>query len=214
MIRKAPFTAQSRGRKQMMTMSKEIVIRDAVLYFVRNNSPRSRDGLKDLVQYFLLRLPVSRPQNIVFNNGIPGNVFIQNFLSRRSDLAFKFRSKFDRSRELAISQGKQFPSSCSLHQEYQKNNIKSGEQVFNIDESGFSASSADRSKAKALFNGNTRSYSVALEYSSNSNHVTIMPVLLVCGRSWNHLIVLQGKCTNYRVMEDVSTVTTASYLPL
>lgn len=133
-------------------------------FFALNNTPLSRDGRKDLVQYFVLQLPALRQQRILFKNVRPENVFIQNFFSRHSVLSFKRRSNLDRSRQLAMLPENISRHLAQLHQVYQKYDIKSPEQVFNNDESGFSARTTDRSRGKALFEVKTRSDLVALEW--------------------------------------------------
>lgn len=80
-----------------------------------------------------------------------------------------------------------------LQQVYQNYDGKSAEQVFKIDESSFYAWNADRSRDKALLQGNARLNLVALECSSNADHMKFIPVVSAYGWDSNPVIVLKGK---------------------
>lgn len=120
----------------------------------------------------------------------------------------------DQRRQLIMSPENRSRHLALLHHVYKTYDKTYAEQVFNIYKSGSLARAADKIRTKTLLEANARSDSVAFEWSSNAYHVTIMPVILACGRAWNPLIVLQDTRMNSRVMEDGSSVPPASLIYL
>lgn len=75
-------------------------------------------------------------------------------------------------------------------------------QVFNIDESGFSARKASLSHVKAFFRASSLANSIALNWSSKTEHLTLIPVVSADGRAWSPISILPGMRAKYRTRED------------
>ncbi|PXF46225.1 hypothetical protein BWQ96_04010 [Gracilariopsis chorda] len=101
-----------------------------------------------------------------------------------------------------------------LKQVFNEYKITKPEQVFNIDESGFSTRTTSRSRAKAVFDAKGRSNSVELNWATNAQqHVTMMAVVSADGRAWSPLAVLPGKQAKFRKRHDGTRETPSMFLP-
>ena len=100
-----------------------------------------------------------------------------------------------------------------LHYIYKEYKISNGEQVFNLDEGGFSTRTAPRARAKAVMETCGRSNSVGLKWSANADHVTLMPVVSADGTAWRPIAILSGKRHKWRKRDDGSVETPATFLP-
>ncbi|PXF46856.1 Pogo transposable element with KRAB domain [Gracilariopsis chorda] len=204
---------QTRGRPPSLTPSEEQTICEAVLHFSNRGTPLSRECFKDMVQCYVRVLPQSRRLQILFKNYRPGEYFVRRFLRRHQEISLKRRSNLEKLRAIAMSPENLASHFARIVQVYKEYKINSPEQVFNIDESGFSVRTATRAHSKALFNSKGRSNSVELKWSGNAQHVTIMPVVSGDGRAWSPLVVLQGARAKYRLRADGTRETPSCYLP-
>lgn len=186
---------------------------DALLHYADNGTPLSRECTKDAFQTFIRRLPIQRRRHLPFNDDRPGDVFIKKFLSRHPSLSMRRRAHLERSRANAMSVTNLASFYARLKQVYREYNISSAEQVFNLDESGFSTRTAARARAKALMRSNGRNNSVELKWSANAEHATVMPVVSADGKVWNPVVILCGAWAKYRIMQDGRRESPANYLP-
>lgn len=76
------------------------------------------------------------------------------------------------------------------------------EQLFKIDENGFSTGTAARLRAKARFDAKKHSNSVELNEAANVQLGTITPAISADGRAWSPLAVLAGKQWKHRTRPD------------
>ena len=87
-----------------------------------------------------------------------------------------------------------------LAQEYKKYDITSPRQLFNIDESGVLTRNGGRGKGKANMRASGRSNATELEFASNAEHLTVMPVLSADVHTWPLVVIMPGSCTKYAKM--------------
>lgn len=210
--RPIPF-ASTRGRRTTLTTTEEELISNAVLHFSSKGTPLSRECFKELVKCFVQRLPQKRRNQLAYANDKPGDCFVRNFLKRHEQITLKRRTNLQKMRADAMSPQNLAEHFARLAQAYKEYQICSPEQIFNIDESGFSVRTATHARSKALFNSKGRSNSTELKWTANAQHVTIMPVVSGDGRAWSPLVVLPGARAEYRKREDGTLETPSCYLP-
>ena len=147
-----------------------------------------------------------------FRNLRPGDKFLSGFFKRNSAISLKRRCNLEKDRATAIS-----PTNIAEHsrlqQAYNEYNICSGAQIFNLDESGFSTETAYRARAKGVMEASGRSNSIELKWSSNADHVTLMPVVSADGRARDPVAIAPGKRAKYRIRPDGTRETPSFYLP-
>ena len=100
-----------------------------------------------------------------------------------------------------------------LQQAYDEYGIKSGEQIFNLDETGFSTKTAYRTRAKGVMEAKGRSNGTDLKWSANAYHVTLMPIVSADGCAWDPVAIAPRKRAKYRIRPDGIPETPACYLP-
>ena len=99
-----------------------------------------------------------------------------------------------------------------LQQAYDEYGVKSEEQIFNLHETGFSTRTANRARSKGVMEAMGRSNSTELKWSSNADHVTLMPIVSADGRAWDPVSIALGKRAKYRIRPDGIRETPACYL--
>ena len=186
----------------VFTKQEEIIIRDAVMEFAARGNPLSRPCFRDLVKTFELGLPIQKQMKITFKNLRPGDDFVRKFVERHPQLRLKRRTQLEMSRARAMSAENLAKHFARLKQAYEKYNITSPSQKFNLDESGFSMRTASRARAKALFDAEARSNSIELKWKQNAQNVTVMPVVSADGRCWSPVFVLSGKKQKVRELSN------------
>ena len=201
------------GRRPCLEPAEEQIITDAALNFARNGTPHSRECLKDLIQHFIRRLPLQRQTKLPFRECRPGDRYLKSFMTRNPSISMKRRCTLEKDRAIAMSPHNLAEHFARLQQLYKEFGIKSGAQIFNLDESGFSTRTAFRVRAKAAMERQGRSNSTELKWAGNAAHVTIMPVVSADGTVWTPVAILRGKRAKYNIREDGSHETPASYLP-
>ena len=206
-------TMRPTGHRPTLTKSEETLIADSAIEFARNGTPLSRDGLKDLVQHFCERLPTARQAALPFKNLRPGDKFLSCFFKRNCALSLKKRCNLETDRAIAMSPTNIAEHYARLQQAYNEYGICSGAQIFNLDESGFSTKTAYRARAKGVMEASGRSNSIELKWSSNADHVTLMPIFSADGRAWDPVAIAPSKLAKYRIGPDGSRETPSCYLP-
>lgn len=115
---------------------------DSAIDFVRNGTPFSREGRKDLVQNFCERLPEEQLAAIPFVNLRPGDNFLSRFFTRNPILSLKRHGILEKDRATAICPENIAELLARLQEAYDEYGITSGEHIFNLDEFGFSTRTA------------------------------------------------------------------------
>ncbi|CDF33433.1 unnamed protein product [Chondrus crispus] len=213
MKRSVTFNDERCGRKPVLFTEEEQTIKKAALEFSRNGTPLSRECLKDLVQMFVNSLPLSHQNALPFKDTRTGDSFVRNFLNRHKERSLKRRANLEKPRADAMSPVTMAEHFARLHQVYREYKITSAQQIFNLDESGFSMRTVHRSRTKAVFERTARSNSKELKWSKNAEHATIMPVVSADGRVWCPVAILPGKRSKYRIRADGKKETPSCYLP-
>ena len=201
------------GHPPTLTKKEETLIANSAIELARNGTPLSRDGLKDLVQHFCERLPTARRATLPFEDLRPGDKFLSGFFKRNSALSLKRRCNLETDRAIAMSPTNIAEHYARLQQEYNEYGICSGAQIFNLDESGFSTKTDYRARAKGVTEASGRSNSIELKWSSNADHVTLMPIVSANDRAWDPVAIAPGKRAKYRIRPDGSRETPICYLP-
>ena len=201
------------GRLPCLEPAEEQMITDAALDFARSGTPLSRECLKDLMQHFIGRLPLQRQTKLPFRECRPGDRYFKSFMTRNPSISMKRRCNLEKDRAIAMSPHNLAEHFARLQQLYKEIGINSGAQIFNPDESGFSTLTAFRAREKAAMERQGRSNSTELKWAGNAAHVTIMLVVPADGTVWTPVAILPGKRAKYRIREDGSRETPASYLP-
>ena len=185
----------------------------SAIEFARNGTPISRGGLKDLVQHYCERIPTARRAALPFKNIRPGDKILSGFFKRNSALSLKKRCNLETDRAIAMSPTNIAEHYARLQQAYNEYGICSGARIFNLDESGFSTKTAYRALAKGVMEASGRSNSIELKWSSNADHVTLMPTVSADGRAWDPVAIAPGKRAKYLIRPDGSRENPSCYLP-
>ena len=201
------------GRRPCLSSGQEKMIEDAILDCADRGFPLSHADIADMVQVFVLRLPKHVRERLPFKNNRPGPDFVRSFLKRHSKIRMRRRAALEQKRKTAMSPHNMAMHFARLKKAYTRFEIVSPAQVFNIDESGVSTRTGGRGKGKAAMNAEGRSNAVELEFSSNAEHVTLMPVVSADGKAWPPVIVFPGVFHKFRVLPDGKKEFLHDYLP-
>lgn len=194
--------ACTRGKPNALLLSEEIIILEALRYFSSLGTSLSRESFNDLVQHYVQCLPLARKKVIPFSHYRLGDSFMKNFLKRHPEVTFKRKSYLEKMRAVAMSPMNLASHFAGLEQAYKELKITTPEQIFNIDESGFSVRTASCAPSKALFYSRGHCNSLELKLNGNAQHVTIMPVVSADDQSWSPVVILQGTRAKFRKRED------------
>jgi len=161
---------------------------------------------------FLAKPVRARAGKMPFKNLRPGQEFVLNFVNRHPAISFKRRASLKSARARPMSAANLAKPFVRLEQVYETFGITSPQQVFNLDESGFSSRTASRARAKAVMESRGHSNSVELKRSSNAEHVTLMPVFSADGSAWTPVAIIHGKLSKWRKLPDGSIERPAHFL--
>ena len=100
-----------------------------------------------------------------------------------------------------------------LQQAYDEYGIRSGEQIFNLDETGFWTRTACCARAHGVMEAKGRRNAIELKWSANADHVTLMAIVSADGRAWDPVAIAPGKRAKYAIRPDGMRETPARYLP-
>ena len=206
-------TQKERGRPPCLTVRDERLIADAILEFADRGFPLQRCDMADMVQMYVARLPLSRRSRLPFKDNRPGRDYLQAFLKRHPDIRLRRRAALEYRRKVSMSPRNLAMHYARLAQTYKKFNIMSAAQIFNIDESGVSSRTGGRGKGMAAMRAKGRSNAVDLEFASNAEHLTIMPVVSGDGERWGPVVIMPGVQQKYRIKADNKKEFLLDYLP-
>ena len=200
------------GRPPALRDEEEKIIAAAVVEWARNETPLSRKFLKGVVQVFIQQLPEERQKSIPISQQRPGDKNLKTFLFRHPELSLKRRSCLENSPAETMNEDNLARHFARLHHIYKEYKSSDGQQVFNLDESGFSTRTASRARAKAVMETCGMSNAVGLKWSANAYHVTLMPVASADGTAWRPIAILSGKRHKWRKRDDGIVDTPATVL--
>ena len=133
-------------------------------------------------------------------------------MTRNPSISINRRCNLENDRAIAMSPQNLAQSVVLLQQLYKDFEITSGAQILNLNESGFATLTAFRGRANAAMDPQGRSHSTELKWAGNVSHITIMHLVSADGAVWTPVAILPGKRAKYRIHEDGSQETPASYL--
>ena len=138
------------------------IIKGAILDFADRGFPLQKSYIRDKIQLFVSRLPLSRRSCIPFKNNRPGPDFIKTILRRHPQIEMRRRAALELRRKITMS-----PRNISMHyarlmQAYASYRITSPAPVFKIDESDVLSRTGGRVKGHAAMRACGRSNAVYL----------------------------------------------------
>jgi hypothetical protein len=138
------------GRPTRFSANEEHIIVEAVSEYARLGTLMSRSGLQDLAASLISAMPPAQRGSLGFKNDRPGVYWVDSFLQRHPNLSLRRRANLEFGRADAMTAENLATHFSGLAMTYKQYKITSADQVYNLDEIGFSVRSADRGRAKAL----------------------------------------------------------------
>lgn len=148
-----------------------------------------------------------------FSSAGPGRKFAKGYMICHKNICLKRISNLETLRAKAILPELLAQIFARLTKAYGENNIQSPQQVFNINELGFSVRAICHAIINVVFDAKGHSNSTELNWAAIPQHITIIPVVSAKGRAWRLVIVMLGKRVDYRTLADDTVQTPYCYLP-
>jgi hypothetical protein len=152
------------------------MIADAATEFAHRGTPLSRTCLAELAQAYISRLAPARRAAIGFKDDLPGARWVREFIGRHK-FGLQRKQTLDAARAEAMDPRNLAAHFVLLGALCSKYNITQANQVFNLDESGFSLKERNKQRVRVVTPMGRRANSVDLKFSGNVDRITIMPVV-------------------------------------
>lgn len=129
---------RSVGRPPRLTKKEEETLEKSVLQFSGEGIPLARQDLGMLAKFFIEHLPLKRQKQIGFPDNQPGPGYLRRFIKRFPRLKLRTTQSLEESRASAMTTQNLASHFARLEVVMAKFNITEPEQIFNLDETGFS----------------------------------------------------------------------------
>lgn len=198
------FTIPKKGRPLKLPNHHEKVIVDGVEHFAANNTPLSKEGVKDLVQHYIGLLEEKEQEEIGFDNNKPSNRWVKRF-SQRHGLSYRRVQQVEGVRVDAVKHDVVAEHIARMEAVYKRYNIKHARQLVNMDQSGSSFKKmVGRSLRKGMVPSDDSAKALALQKTlatrGSLDRVTVMPVVSADGHAYKPCVVYPGKHAHYRTV--------------
>lgn len=178
-INKSPQNRR-RGKKPLLSKDTEDAIAKIVHQFDEDGLALSPSQVCELA-FFTMNQLIAQDSTAPFLKP-PTKSWLSGFLKRYPNLKKRQKGAIENYRATAMSVPNLSGFFTLLQSTYLKFDIRSSQQVFNLEESGFSVRDALKRKQKGIFHKDSTSNVTQLKWHSNATRMTIMPVIRADGK--------------------------------